>query len=265
LLNLLGILTHHGEGHQQDMTINLLWANAAAMLDDAFQDFKVDFTALISSDHTGLQIKYQHAMDSAIEQTPHLPSYLICDDAKDQWTCHLNKHFHYAPFKLSSTTLIDQADNHLTQEIEETCQAVFEKWKVFSSRAAAWWDEECSKATAAVQEAPSPETWKQSHKTLVKAVQKAKHHWANKFLHNASPEHLWTTARWCLGHRQRLIPALATTDGLTDEPHKMADALQSCFFKSQPCLVLERFLDDLPLARMRQFVPIVTAKIADAL
>jgi hypothetical protein len=140
------------------------------MLDDAFQDFKVDFTTSIGSDHAGLQIKYQHAMDSAIEQTPHLPSYLICDNAKDQWTCHLNKHFCYAPSELSSTTLIDQAANHLTQEIEETCQAVFKKRKVFSPRAAAWWDEECSRAAAAVQEAPSPEMWKQSHKTLIKVV-----------------------------------------------------------------------------------------------
>jgi hypothetical protein len=129
----------------------------------------------------------------------------------------------------------------------------------------AWWDKECSRATAAVWEAPSPETQKQLHKTLIKVVQEAKHHWANKFLHNASPEHLWTAARWCLGHRQRLVPALTTADGLTDEPHKMADTLQSCFFKSQPCLVLERFPDDLPLARMRQFAPIVTAEIADAL
>jgi hypothetical protein len=76
-----------------------------------------------------------------------------------------------------------------------------------------------------VQEAPTPETRKQTHSALVKEVQAAKRRWANDLLHNATPEQLWAAAKWCRGRTQRLIPALTTHTGLSDDPLKMADAL----------------------------------------
>ena len=98
----------------------------------------------------------------------------------------------------------------------------------------------------AVCEAPDLDTKKEAHKALVKEVQEAKWRWANAFLHNATPDCLWLAAKWWLGHRQRLIPALTTPLGLTDDPPRMVEALKDRFFKSHPHLVLERFPDDPP-------------------
>jgi endonuclease/exonuclease/phosphatase family metal-dependent hydrolase len=49
-----GIPTRRGEGNQRDTTIDLIWTNAAAILDDAFQDPIIDFPASIGLDHTGV-------------------------------------------------------------------------------------------------------------------------------------------------------------------------------------------------------------------
>jgi Reverse transcriptase (RNA-dependent DNA polymerase) len=96
-------------------------------------------------------------------------------------------------------------------------------------------------------------------------VKAAKRKWVNNFLHDATPERLWSAARWHLGRRQRLIPALTTASGLSDEPPRMAEALQACFFKLHPHPVTESFPDDLLPARPRPFSPISTAEIADCL
>jgi hypothetical protein len=196
LVNELGVRTHRGKGQQWDMTLDLVWVNAAAVLDEAFHDLTVDFDASIGSDHTGLKINYQHAMDLAIEQNPHLPLYLIEDEAKDIWIRHFNAHLHFAPANLSSAALIDFEADCLSQDIEETCRSIFKQSKPFLPKAAVWWDKECSKAAAAVCEADTPNTWKDTHKALVKTVCVAKRNWVNRFLHDTTPECLWSVAKW---------------------------------------------------------------------
>jgi hypothetical protein len=180
----------------------LLWANTAAILDEAFQEPVIGFASSIGSDHTGLWVTFQHILDSTIEHNPCCTSYLINDEARDTWICHLMEHSCYVPFNLFSTDQIDQAANLLTQEIEEMCQAIFKECKQPSLRTAVWWDKNCDRAAALVQEAPTLDAWKQTHKALIKEVQAVKHHWANEFLHNATTENLWATAKWCLGCRQ---------------------------------------------------------------
>jgi hypothetical protein len=49
-----GAPTHRGGGNQQDTTIDLIWTNATAILDDTFQEPTIDFTASMGSDHAGL-------------------------------------------------------------------------------------------------------------------------------------------------------------------------------------------------------------------
>jgi hypothetical protein len=54
LLNQPGTPMCRREGWQQDTTLDLVWANTAAMLDDTFHDLDVDFMASIRSNHAGL-------------------------------------------------------------------------------------------------------------------------------------------------------------------------------------------------------------------
>jgi hypothetical protein len=97
-----------------------------------------------------------------------------------------------------------------------------------------------------VWEAPDLETHKAANKNLCKVVTSAKHSWANKFLHNATPDQLWTAAKWCFGHRQRLILVLTMDTGLSDQPMQMTGALKKCFFKLVTAEVSASFLDDPP-------------------
>jgi hypothetical protein len=121
-----------------------------ATLDEVFDIPMVDFALSIGSDHAGLQVQYQHILNSAIDLNPHLMLYLINDKSKDSWICHLSKHSHYVPYGLTSTALINQEANQLSQEIKDTCQAIFKKCSQFSPRAAVWWDKQCNKAAIKV-------------------------------------------------------------------------------------------------------------------
>jgi endonuclease/exonuclease/phosphatase family metal-dependent hydrolase len=77
----LGILTQRGEGNQCDTTIDLIWTNTTALLDNAFQDPIINFTASIGSDHVGLWATYQHILKAAIDPPLHLLCFVIKDEA----------------------------------------------------------------------------------------------------------------------------------------------------------------------------------------
>jgi hypothetical protein len=81
-----GIPTRRGEGNQRNTTIDLIWTNAAAILDNAFQDPIIDFPASMGSDHAGVWSTYQHILDSAINPPLQLSHFIINDDAQEQWT-----------------------------------------------------------------------------------------------------------------------------------------------------------------------------------
>jgi hypothetical protein len=72
-------------------------------------------------------------------------------------------------------------------------------------------------------------------------------------------------AKWRFGRKQRLISALSTADGLTDNPISMARALRDRFFKMQVSQVPKRFTDDPPAVDARPHTPVTIAEIADVL
>ena len=103
---------------------------------------------------------------------------------------------HYVPSPLSSPDLIDQAVDLLTQDIEQTSRLVFEKYKPSSLKAAVWWDKSCTQVATAVCEATTADSHSTTLKALNREVCAVKRCWANDFLHNATPDCLWTAAKW---------------------------------------------------------------------
>jgi Endonuclease-reverse transcriptase len=134
----LGIATRRGEGNQQDTTIDLVWTNAVATLDETFRDLVVDFAVSIGSDHAGLRFTYHHFLASAIELSPRRTAYVINDEDKEAWLKCFMEGSRYVPSPLSSPDLIDQVVDLLTQDIEQTSRLVFEKRKPSSPKAAVW-------------------------------------------------------------------------------------------------------------------------------
>jgi hypothetical protein len=195
-----GAPTCRGKGNQRDTTIDLIWTNAAAILDDAFQEPTIDFAASMGSDHAGLWTTYQHVLESAINPLPQQTRYIIADNARELWEQRFQEVSPHDPPILTSTREVDQEALKLTQDIKQTCLMVFKVWKGFSPRGSTWWNDECDTVAAKVREAQDLETCKTASKNLRKEVRTAKRNWANKFLHDATPEHLWTAARWCFGH-----------------------------------------------------------------
>jgi hypothetical protein len=241
-----GIPTRRGEGNQRDTMIDLIWTNAAAVLEDSFQEPTINFVASLGSDHTSLWTAFQHILESAIAPPPQLSQFIIADNAHDRW---IQRFLEVSPQTLptlTSTAEIDQEASQLTVDIERTSMNVFEAWKGYSPRGASWWNNACDLVVLRVREAQDPETWKVADKDLQRMVRTAKCEWADEFLCNATPECLWTAARWHFRWKQRLIPALLTETGLTDQPTIMTEALRKCFFKEFTTEVPLIFLDDPP-------------------
>ena len=86
LTNPPGVPTQKGEGNQRDTTIDLIWMNTAAVLEDSFLDPIINFTESVGSNHAGLSIVYQHILESAIEP-PQLTHFVINDEMSDLWSC----------------------------------------------------------------------------------------------------------------------------------------------------------------------------------
>jgi Endonuclease-reverse transcriptase len=86
LTNPPGILTCKGEGIQRDTTINLIWTNAAVVLNDAFLEPTIDFAASVGLDHAGLAVMYQHILESAIECSQ-LTRFIINNEVRELWSC----------------------------------------------------------------------------------------------------------------------------------------------------------------------------------
>jgi Reverse transcriptase (RNA-dependent DNA polymerase) len=143
--------------------------------------------------------------------------------------------------------------------------STFKTRKTYSPKGASWWDDLCKTAAAQVRATRGTEAWKATDKALKWQVGVAKRHWANNFLHNATPEHLWTAAKWHFGRRQCLLPVLLMDTGLSDHPDHMATALKQCFFKAHPLVVSKCFPGDPPLVATHPHAPVTEAEILDAL
>jgi Endonuclease-reverse transcriptase len=174
LTNHPGAPTWKGEGRQRDTTIDLIWTNGAAVLDDLFQDPIIDFAASEGSDHAGLRTTYRHIIESAIHPPAQPTRYIISDESRELWARRFIEDSTYWPADLITTDDIEAAAHHLTQDMEQTSSSTFEARKGYSPRGASWWDDSCDQAAATARNSQNAEDQKTATKALWKAVQNAK-------------------------------------------------------------------------------------------
>ena len=58
LLNPPGVPTCRGDRHQHDTTIDLIWINEAAALEDSFHDLDICFASSLGSDHAAITLTF---------------------------------------------------------------------------------------------------------------------------------------------------------------------------------------------------------------
>jgi hypothetical protein len=169
------------------------------------------------------------------------------------------------PSALTTTAEVEHEAHQLTLDIEQTSMLTFEARKGYSPRGSSWWNAACDAAAVRVREAQGSETCKAAEKDLRKEVRSAKRSWAEEFLHDTTPERLWTAAKWRFGRRQRLVPALITGTGLSDQPTHMTAALKQRFFKATPSEVPPWFPDDPPPHAPHPYATVTVSEISDTL
>ncbi len=136
LLNTPGVPTRRGDRRQWDTTIDLIWVNKAAILDDTFQDLEIDFTALIGSDHAGLWLTH-HLLQASNQASNQdwLPPYTIQDAAKDKWINKFKLDAHI-PAPTTDPAEIEAESTCLSSYIEDISVTTFEQRKEYSPRGA---------------------------------------------------------------------------------------------------------------------------------
>jgi hypothetical protein len=263
LINHPGTPTRHSDSRQKDSTIDLIWVNEAATIDDSFRDLRVDFAASLGSDHAGMWITHHLPTTTTDTTTPLNPPYMIQDAAHKYWLEVFRANLRLPPLSTSADHIEAEAAR-LSQHIEDTSMSTFQPRHAKPIRCAYWWNDSCREAVTRVRNANSDDEKRAANKALKSAIKTAKQEWADDFLKDATTEKLWTAARWRHGRRMRSIPALSTDSGLSNDTSTMTAALKQRFFK-EPSPIPTHDVDDQPALPQRAFIPVTENEIEEAL
>ena len=263
LMNPPGVPTRHGDRRQRDSTLDLIWRNEAAVLDDSFQNLDIDFASSLGSDHAAIWVTYHltHAPQEAPPDTR--PPYIIQEAAHKYWVKNFKADLLLPPLTMDKHA-IDAEAERLTRRIEDISVKTFEPRHDKPLKCARWWNDSCREAVMTIRNAQSDEDRRAANKALRSAIRSAKQEWANDFLKDATSGDLWTAASWRHGRRIRSIPALITDNGLSNNTTEMAEALRHRFFKDQPPIPAH-LESETPAFQQREFAPITESEIAEAL
>ena len=253
-----GTITRHGKEGERSSTLDLTWFNLAASVQYSLAMPEVDWAASIGSDHAGIRTVW-----SLQRQTPTTPTnatYAFKHDmsAEDQktWQKRIETLLYPLGGDLSTPTLIDEAANKLQTAVEKACTELMKRKKPPGPRPQPWWNDSCTKAVQAIQNATNEEEKHDAAKRLTKVTRLAKRSWADDVVTN---DNVWDVAKWRHGRKCSQIVALRTQEGqLTFDTNQMANLLAARFFNKDPGNVQLQQTDDpepLPTREFRMFTP----------
>jgi hypothetical protein len=235
-----------GEGGAWNSTIDLAWANMAALVQGTFFGAKVDFGGSVGLDHALIRVITStpaHVSRTPEDRTNRFDTDIDVD-AWEEWNWILRFELP-PPLPLLSATDIDLRVDTVYHVFNEVCKATMKRVGSalgFNSR---WWNDECR----AVAENMRGGFWTEeeactANKHLKKVVQEAKRDWANEYITTAN---IWEVAAWRHGRRSSHILALLNLEGnLVYDHESMATLLSVRFFAEEGAPIPTHFHDDPP-------------------
>ena len=244
LLSAPGVPTHRGEGGARDSTLDLVWTNYAASLQNTFQGALIDWGGSLGSDH---------ALIRTIATTPHKArankvdrqvryDMNISREDWERWGDIVNQLTPSPYISLQSPTDIDRAVDAIYTAFNSACEQTMDRKGAAPGFRARWWNDECGEASRTMQAATTTDERRACNKTLKTAVRSAKRNWADQYITTAN---IWEVAAWRHGRRSSHIPALIGNNGqLTFDHEEMAGLLSARFFAEESSDIPIKFVDD---------------------
>ena len=263
-----GTITRRGREGERDSTLDLTFHNLATESHTVITPPTIDWAASLGSDHAGIRTSWLPETAARLQSLPPLRAFdLDADDNtfKD-WRNDISQRCPPLTTPTSPETLEAMALS-LQMAIHEATETHFKHKKRPPSHNKAWWNDDCSKAAAALRDAGArnaPQAECTSlRKNLTRVTRKAKREWADKVVTNGN---IWEVAKWRHGRRSSDIAALrCSDDSLTFDPEEMSRILAERFFVKDPGDVAITQIDDPPQTPTRPFEPFTTKELTKLL
>jgi Endonuclease-reverse transcriptase len=124
LANPLGEPMRCGSKNQKDSTLDLIWTNEAAKLDDSFQGLQIDYMASLGSNHTGIWVTHHLASVTTTTQDDPRLLYTIQDGAHADWLDQFKTDLLLPPLSMDKDSIDAEADR-LSEQIEAVSKDTF--------------------------------------------------------------------------------------------------------------------------------------------
>jgi exonuclease III len=124
LANPPGEPTRWESKNQKDSTLDLIWTNEAAKLDNSFQGLQIDYTASLGSNHAGIWVTHHLATATTTTQDDPRPPYTIQDGAHADWMDRFKTNLLLPPLSTDKDSIDTEADR-LSKRIESVSKDTF--------------------------------------------------------------------------------------------------------------------------------------------
>ena len=264
LLSALGIPTHRGEGGVRDSTLDLVWCNFAASIQNMFLGAQVDWKGSVGSDHALIHTTASTPLKVKQRWEDHTNCF-DTDISTEDWKLWSNILRQILPpiTPLLRPEDIDECVNTIYHAFNTACAETMKRKGLAPGFCSKWWNDNCREATRALQNAENEVVRHQLHKNLKYVVKITKREWADSYITTAN---IWEVAAWRHGQRSSHIPALVREDNtLTYDHEEMADLLSCRFFAEENSVIPTHFHNDPPPLLSRSFHPFTQSELEDML
>jgi hypothetical protein len=251
-----GVPTHRGENGARDSTIDLVWINFAASIQNSFQGAHVDWEGLLGSDHALIRtfVLTPMCIQCNKEDRTNRFDTAITPKEWEEWGQIFGAAVPQAVIPVS-TQHVDHLINTIYDAFNTACTAVMKHKGAAPGFSSPWWNDECREATHNLRSANTDGEHKQCDKKLKQVTRYAKRDWANKYINKSN---IWEVATWRHGRRSSHIPALIDQHGTLNYNHQsMSDLLSDRFFTTARDNIPTSFPDD-PTPSLRRDFPAFT-------
>ena len=263
-----GTITRRGWEGERSSTLDLTFHNMATETSTVITPPTIDWPASVGSDHAGIRSTWIPDSIAHLQRLAPLRSFDLDTDDNTFKRWHESITRRRPPLTTpTSPDALERMAMKLQDAILSATEEHFEHKRRPPTCNNAWWNDACSKATAALREASarsaSQEECTALRKDLTRTTRRAKREWADNVVPNGN---IWEVAKWRHGRRQSDIAALHDTDNmLTFDPEAMARILAEHFFVQDNGEVAVVQHDDPERTPTRTFKPFTSKELTKLL
>jgi hypothetical protein len=256
--------TRRGENGARDSTIDLVWINFAASMQNSFQGAQVDWEGSLGSDHALIRTIVSTPMRVQRNREDRTNRFNT-DISPKEWEEWGHIFAETVPIEVKPVSMlhIDQLIDAIYYTFNTACTATMKCKGAAPGFASPWWNDECRDTVNNLCQASSEDDCRLCSIKLKQITRYTKRDWANKFINESN---IWEVAAWRHGRRSSHIPALIDHNSTLIYEHQgMSDLLSEHFFTEARDDIPTHLPDDPPAIPTREFPGFTKEELFDLL